>query len=282
MPSRMFKLPAIVLVLFVVSLLPLRAGASDALSRAYLLPELFEIMAEEGRQSVMADGADALQGRALEDFTRAVDQIYDPERMHGDFLAALMAELDGAINVVEDALEFAETALGRQVLRLEISARRALLDEEVDEVARMALYDARRSDAETANAARLELVRARVEANDLIELNVSLGMNTSLAYYQGLFAENALMELGADDMLQMVWMQEPAIRAEIEDWIEAYFLMSYQPLSDAELEAYIAYVSTPLAQSFNRAMFRAFDAVFSEISLAVGRVLGRRMSGEEL
>lgn len=282
MPSRMFKLPAIVLVLFVVSLLPLRAGASDALSRAYLLPELFEIMAEEGRQSVMADGADALQGRALEDFTRAVDQIYDPARMHADFLAALMAELDGAVNVVEDALEFAETALGRQVLRLEISARRALLDEEVDEVARMALYDARRSDAETANAARLELVRARVEANDLIELNVSLGMNTSLAYYQGLFAENALMELGADDMLQMVWMQEPAIRAEIEDWIEAYFLMSYQPLSDAELEAYIAYVSTPLAQSFNRAMFRAFDAVFSEISLAVGRVLGRRMSGEEL
>ncbi|MGY6694588.1 MAG: DUF2059 domain-containing protein [Roseinatronobacter sp.] len=278
----MFKLPAIVLVLFVVSLLPLRAGASDALSRAYLLPELFEIMAEEGRQSVMADGADALQGRALEDFTRAVDQIYDPARMHADFLAALMAELDGAVNVVEDALEFAETALGRQVLRLEISARRALLDEEVDEVARMALYDARRSDAETANAARLELVRARVEANDLIELNVSLGMNTSLAYYQGLFAENALMELGADDMLQMVWMQEPAIRAEIEDWIEAYFLMSYQPLSDAELEAYIAYVSTPLAQSFNRAMFRAFDAVFSEISLAVGRVLGRRMSGEEL
>lgn len=282
MPSRMFKLPAIVLVLFVLSLLPLRAVASDALSRAYLLPELFEIMAEEGRQSVMADGADALQGRALEDFTRAVDQIYDPARMHADFLAALMAELDGAVNVVEDALEFAETALGRQVLRLEISARRALLDEEVDEVARMALYDARRSDAETANAARLELVRARVEANDLIELNVSLGMNTSLAYYQGLFAENALMELGADDMLQMVWMQEPAIRAEIEDWIEAYFLMSYQPLSDAELEAYIAYVSTPLAQSFNRAMFRAFDAVFSEISLAVGRVLGRRMSGEEL
>lgn len=282
MPSRMFKLPAIVLVLFVVSLLPLRAVASDALSRAYLLPELFEIMAEEGRQSVMADGADALQGRALEDFTRAVDQIYDPARMHADFLAALMAELDGAVNVVEDALEFAETALGRQVLRLEISARRTLLDEEVDEVARMALYDARRSDAETANAARLELVRARVEANDLIELNVSLGMNTSLAYYQGLFAENALMELGADDMLQMVWMQEPAIRAEIEDWIEAYFLMSYQPLSDAELEAYIAYVSTPLAQSFNRAMFRAFDAVFSEISLAVGRVLGRRMSGEEL
>lgn len=277
MSFRMFRFPAVVLVLLFLSLLPLRAAASDALSRAYLLPELFEIMAEEGRQSVLADGADALQGRAMGDFTRTVEQIYDAERMHADFVAALLAELDGASDVIDDALEFAESDLGREVLQLEISARRALLEEEVDEVARMALYDARRSDA-----ARLELVRARIEANDLIELNVSLGMNTSLAYYQGLFAENALMDLGAEDMLQMVWMQEPAIRAEIEDWIESYFLMSYQPLSDADLEAYIAYVSTPLAKSFNRAMFRAFDTVFSEISLAIGRVLGRSMSGEEL
>ena len=282
MPIRVFRLPASLLVLLLLVLFPLRAVASDALSRAYLLPELFEIMAEEGRQSVLADGADALQGRTLTDFTRAVGQIYDAERMHADFLAALMAELEGAGDVVEDALEFAGTELGREVLQLEISARRALLEEEVDEVARMALHDARRSDATDARAARLDLVRARVAANDLIELNVSLGMNTSLAYYQGLFAENALMELGAEDMLQMVWMQEPAIRVEIEDWIESYFLMSYQPLSDADLEAYIAYVSTPLAKAFNRAMFRAFDAVFSEISLAVGRVLGRRLSGEEL
>lgn len=277
MRPALLRTAVVVVTGFLLALPSLRAASAQDVSRAYLLPELFEIMASEGRNSVLADGAIPLQGRALADFERDVARIYDHDTMHDAFLATLTADLDSAPDVVQDALEFAQTDLGKRVLRLEISAREALLDDEVDQIARMTLEEAR-----TDPAQRLEMIRARVDANDLIELNVSLGLNTSYAYYQGMLSENAVNGLDSEQLLFLVWAQEPEIRADIEDWIESYFMMAYQPLSDDELQAYIDYVSQPLAQAFNRAMFRAFDALFTDISIAVGRALGRRLNVEDL
>lgn len=270
-----------VLALCLAVLSPRPALASE-LARAFLLPELFDIMAAEGRQSVLADGATPLQGRPLTQFRSDVEAIYAPDRMLMEFVAALEAELVRYPEARADALEFAATDYGKQILQLEISARDALMDDEIDTVARLALQDARDSQPDDPVAERLDLVRQRIDANDLIELNVSLGLNTSFAYYRGMMAENAVQGMNEDTLLQLVWAQEPEIRADIEDWIESYFLMAYQPLSMEEMQRFVAYVSTPLAQDFNRAMFRAFDTVFSDISVQVGRALGRRLNIEEL
>ena len=261
---------------------PLRAAHAEDLSRAFLLPELFEIMAEEGRRSAVADGEIPLQGRALAEFERNVAAIYNAEAMRQAFEASVMAELESQPAVLADALEFAATELGARVLRLEISARAALLDDEIDEISRITLEEARDADPEAPRAARLDMVRARIDANDLIDLNVSLGLNTSLAYYRGFLSEQATQSLGADDLLTLVWSQEDMLRADIEDWIESYFLLAYQPLNDADLQSYTDYLSTPLAQAFNLAMFTAFDQVFSDLSVALGRVMGRGMLAEEL
>ena len=277
--SQFLILP--VLALCVAVLAPRPAVASE-LSDAFLLPELFDIMAEEGRASMLADGATPLQGSALRAFQDDVAAIYTADRMLAAFLTEMEKELSSRPDVRADALDFAATDAGKQILQLEIAARQALLEDEIDEMARMTLLEAREAARDAAMAARLDLVRQRIDANDLIELNVSLGLNTSFAYYRGMMAENAVQGLSADMLLQLVWAQEPAIRADIEDWIESYFLMAYQPLSTDEMEAFVAYVATPLAQDFNRAMFRAFDTVFSEISLQVGHALGRRLSIEEL
>ncbi|TVP98819.1 MAG: DUF2059 domain-containing protein [Roseinatronobacter sp.] len=267
---------------FFVILSSLRMAGAEDVSRAYLLPELFDIMASEGRSSVLAEGAVPLQGRALADFERDVARIYDPVTMHDAFVSTLLSELEPVPEVLEDALDFAQTDLGKRVLRLEISAREAMLEDEVDQVARIALQEAREADDDTQEAARLEMVRARVDANDLTELNVSLGLNTSYAYYQGMMSESAVNGLDSEQLLYLVWAQEPEIRLDIEDWIESYFMMAYQPLSDDELQIYIDYASSPLAQGFNRAMFRAFDALFTDISVSVGQALGRRLTGEDL
>ncbi|WP_296478804.1 hypothetical protein [Roseinatronobacter sp.] len=282
MPSSLFQTARLVLSSLVILLSLARFAAAEDLSRAYLLPELFEIMAAEGRNSVLAEGAVPLEGRALADFERDVSRIYDQQTMHDAFLASLMAEVAATPEVLQDALEFAGTDLGKRVLRLEISARDALLDDEVDEIARLALYDAREARTDTAASDRLAMIRERVDANDLVELNVSLGLNTSYAYYQGMMSENAVNGLDSEQLLFLVWAQEPEIRADIEDWIESYFMMAYKPLSDDELEAYIEYASTPLAQAFNRAMFRAFETLFNKISLDVGRALGRRLNVEDI
>ncbi len=282
MPSSLFQTARLVLSSLVILLSLARFAAAEDLSRAYLLPELFEIMAAEGRNSVLTEGAVPLEGRALADFERDVSRIYDQQTMHDAFLASLMAEVAATPEVLQDALEFAGTDLGKRVLRLEISARDALLDDEVDEIARLALYDAREARTDTAASDRLAMIRERVDVNDLVELNVSLGLNTSYAYYQGMMSENAVNGLDSEQLLFLVWAQEPEIRADIEDWIESYFMMAYKPLSDDELEAYIEYASTPLAQAFNRAMFRAFETLFNKISLDVGRALGRRLNVEDI
>jgi hypothetical protein len=282
MPPALLRTALVLMTGFFVVISSLRMAAADDLSRAYLLPELFGIMAAEGRSSVLVEGAIPLQGRALADFERDVSRIYDAERMHAAFVATLTADMEATPDVVQDALEFARTDLGKRVLRLEISARDALLDDEVDQIARMALQNARAAQQGAPAADRLGMIRARVDANDLVELNVSLGLNTSYAYYQSMMSENAVNGLDSEQLLFLVWAQEPEIRIDVEDWIESYFMMAYQPLSDDDLQALIDYVSTPLAQAFNRAMFRAFEVVFGDISVAVGRALGRRLNVEDL
>ncbi|MGY6550225.1 MAG: hypothetical protein ACXIU7_14645 [Roseinatronobacter sp.] len=270
------------LTAFLVLAVPRPTAAGAELSEALLFPEMFEIMASEGRNAILSDGTTPLQGRPLAGFEAEVRRIYDPVQMQTDFVTALEAELEPHPDARQDALEFATSPLGRTVIRLEISAREALLDDAIDEIARRTLDQAREAPSGTPGADRLGLVRDRIAANDLIDLNVSLGLNTTMAYYLGMMAEDPDNSMPADLLLQLVWAQEPDIRAEIEDWVETFFLMAYQPLDDSSLEAYIAYARTPLAQEFNRAMFRAFDTVFSQVSEKLGRALARQSLIEEL
>jgi len=269
-------------LLFGLALTPLRPADADELSDAYLLPELFEVMATEGRRAVLAEDAAPLSGGIRAQFVQEVEEIYTPTRIEDAFVSVLQEELQDRPDLRADALDFAQSTLGQRVLRLEISARIAMLEDEVDEAARLALVDAREAPSDSAQGQRLALVRERIEANDLVDLNVSLGLNTSYAYYRGLYAEGAVDGLSAEDLLQIVWAQEGEIRAETEDWIEAFFLMAYQPLDDDEFRELIDYAQTPLADRFNQAMFQAFDAVFTDISRSVGQALGRRLQAEEL
>ncbi|MDD7970231.1 hypothetical protein [Roseinatronobacter alkalisoli] len=270
---------ALLCVLMLVS--SVRLAQAQDLSEAFLLPELFQIMAAEGRAAIGQDSAAPVSDAELDLWRAELDEIYDADRMHVDFVAALDAALESKPGIRADAIDFATTELGQRILRLEISARDALLQDEIDDVARLALLEARSASQKGADN-RLALVRARIRANDLVELNVSLGMNTSYAYYRGMLAENTAIGLNAEDMLNMVQALEPSIRNDVTDWIESYFLMAYQPLSDDELQAYIAYSASPEGDAFNRAMFQAFDAVFVGLSHRVGRALGRIMNSESL
>ncbi len=282
MPRFRFRQTVPLLVLLALLLALPRPAQADDLSDALLLPELFDIMAEEGRNAVVQDEEIPLRGGVLAQFQQDVAEIYTPERLQMAFLAELDTALEAKPDLRADVLAFAKSELGRKVLRLEISARAAMLDDTVDDATRLALADARAAPEGSDRARRLALVRARIDANDLIELNVSLGLNTSYAYFQGLLAEGAVPGLTASELVPLVWAQETEIRNEIEDWIESYFLMAYQPLDEGEFSDLLDYVNTPLAVEFNQVMFRAFDTVFSDVSQKLGAALGRRMQAEEL
>lgn len=259
-----------------------RPGRANEIAELYLFTDLFPIMAQEGITSAGADDATPLAPEDLQKWRNDLALIYDPSRMQADFSAVLDAQLAAKDDVRAHAVAFARSVEGARVLQLEISARQALLDDEIDEMARLSLSEARESDPRSPSAQRLALVRERIDVNDLVELNVSLGLNTTYAYYMGMLSETEIPGLSAQDVLALVWSQEQDIRADVVDWIESYFLLAYQPLSDDELRRYIDHSASENGDAFNRMMFQAFDAVFVDISRRVGAALGRALSGETL
>lgn len=273
---RAMRIAVLGLVLGVVAI---SARASE-LSDSYLLPDLFDIMAEEGRSATLSDPTVPQDAAGRASWERAIGVIYNADRMHDDFVAALEARLDE--DTRREALAFARSELGRRVLQLEVSARRALLSEEIDEAARIALEEARDAPRSTPQGRALALVQERIAVNDLIELNVSLGLNTSLAYYNGMAEAGWMAGMAGADLLSLVWAQEGAIRSDVTDWAESYFLLAYQPLSESEMNDYIAHAASPAGDAFNRAMFHAFDEVFVEISRRVGVAMAQQMQQDTL
>lgn len=83
-------------------------------------------------------------------------------------------------------------------------------------------------------------------------------------------------------MLAEVWAQEPDIRAETESWLYPFLALAYKPLSDADVEAYLAFSESEAGRAMNAAMFAAFDEVFREISHDLGRAAAEMLSGRDI
>jgi hypothetical protein len=256
---------------------PLASGQVAALSDVLMISPVIEVMCEEG----IAYGHDMEQqmfpGKGGPGWQAAVATIYDPGAMRARFDAAFAKALDGSPHVVEIGAFFGSD-LGRRVLTLEIEARRALLDADVDAAAQRAYADMRAS-----GDRRIADLDAFVETNDLIESNVMGAMNANLAFYQGMADVGGLADpVPEDQMLADVWAQEPDVRAETVGWLLPYLALAYKPLSDADLAAYQDFSESAAGQAVNAALFTAFDAVFVAVSRDLGRAAARQMTGREL
>ncbi len=175
-------------------------------------------------------------------------------------------------------LAFFTSEPGSTFIDLEVSARQAMLDPEVEQMAKEAAAVAMAD--ESPLYAQIERF---VAANDLVETNVVAAMNSTYAFYLGLMDGGAFpAEMTESDILGDVWAQEPMIRANTEEWVYSFLLMAYGPLSPEDMEAYIAFSETDAGRAANRAIFAAFDGMFEEISLALGRAAARYMATEEL
>lgn len=258
----------------------LTAGAQsapdvDALTQTIRLPEMIAIMREEGLAYGEELGA-GLLGGAPAAWDDVVSKLYDAERLE----AAVEARLDQSLDGVDlgDAIAFFSNPPGRDFIELELSARAAMLDPDIDAAAQeaAALAIADRTD-------RYLLVERFVTANDLIEANVVGAMNSNMAFFAGLAAGGALPpEMTEEAIVSDVWSQEPAIRANATEWVYSYLLMAYSPAADADLEAYIAFSESGAGQQLNRALFDAFQATFDDISRGLGQAAAQFLVTEEL
>ncbi len=259
---------------------PARAASDEvaALEAALQLPDVFAVMSQEGHAYGAQLETDMFPGSGGAAWSAAVSQIYSVDRMLPEFSDQFEAELARSGADIAAIQDFFTSDLGKRVTVLEISARRALLDEAVEDASRLK-YDEMRA----AGDPRIALVEEFVSVNGLIEANVSGAMNANYAFYQGLGDVGALApEMSEDDIIGEIWSQEDAIRDETDVWIHSYLVMAYAPLAESEMRDYIAFSQSEAGRALNAALFAGFDAVFVDVSRQLGQAAGRILAGRDL
>jgi hypothetical protein len=265
---------ALTLVLF----LPVAAWAQDKanqLADALLINDLTAVMREEGFKSGQ-EVADAMLGGPSAGWTAILSQVYETDRMSALFRAAFAQALEG--EDIDAMLTFFQSPQGQEIVTLELAARRAYLDEAVEEASKAILQN-----PSAAQQRRLALIEEFDANNSLIDANVVGALNANLAFYQGLDQGGVFNGAMTEDrMLSEVWEQEAEIRQNTTEWLYSYLLLAYEPLSDADFEAYIAFSDTPVGQAMNDALFEAFDVLFVDISLTLGLAVAEITKGQDI
>ncbi|MEX0340371.1 MAG: DUF2059 domain-containing protein [Arenibacterium sp.] len=245
-----------------------------ALSEALLLPDVVALLREEGLRYGNSLDDDVLSSTGGRYFAEQIARIYNTDTMIKvleDMLSAGMTE-----DEIAESVAFFATDSGQRILRLEVSARKAMGDPAIDEIAE----DAWRS-AEADADARFKTVLEFIEINDLNERNVAGALSSNYHFFRGL-VEGGSHKMSEDEMLSEVWAQEEDIRSETSTWLKSFLFMAYSPLSDEEMAAYLAYSDSGAGQALNAALFDGFDEMYRTIYFALGLAVAEGLQASEL
>ena len=173
-------------------------------------------------------------------------------------------------------LAFLTSPTGQRLVALELSARQAMMDGDIEKVAR-ATFRALNEKSD----ARLTVLGDFVWANDLVETNVSGALNANYAYYKGL-RKSGVLGMSDQQMLDHVLSEEEETRTDIKEWVFGFLLMAYSPLGEDAVSEYAALWQTDAGKQLNRALFAGFDPMRRDISFALGLSMGRILQAKEL
>ncbi|MEY4983936.1 MAG: hypothetical protein RIR62_2202, partial [Pseudomonadota bacterium] len=253
-------------------------AGTRALLEVLRMDEVLGVMRAEGEEYGRTIEADMFPGQGGAGWAVKVQTIYDVPHMIDRFGGAFGTAVGQNPAAMAKALDFFSSDLGQRILTLEIEARRALLDDAVEDAAKLAWADLAADEGP-----RAALLRDFAETNDLIESNVQGALNSNLAFFRGMAEGGALgPEVVEDEMLANVWSQEEEVRRQTEDWLFPYLALAYEPLSDADLEAYTAFSASPEGQVLNAALFAAYAVLFEEISFALGGAVAIQLQGQDI
>jgi len=257
-PGPLRLLPLLAAVFLLLAPVTARADTEQAerLLSLTRLPEILEIMKEEGLGHAEALETEMFPGNGGPAWAARVSRIYDADRAAEEMRAALAEGIAGADpDALAPVEAFFASDLGQKIAAGEVAARSAFPEEAV-----ASLPDSRR-----------ELLDRFITANDLVEANVVGGLNSDFAFYRGLDAGGAFQgEMSEGEMLSEVWAREPEIRANTTEWLYAYLGLAYSDLSDEEFARYVELSETPAGQVFNAALFEGYDDLFVRISYELG------------
>ena len=247
-----------------------------ALFDAMGLPEIIAVMGQEGAAYGETIARDLFPSGMNPRWAATVAEVYASDRMADEMRSAFVATLEG--KNVDPMLDFYQTDLGQQIVVLEISAREAMLDPALEQASKDMAAEALQNDT-----TRAQLITDFIKANDLIEANVVGGLNSNYGFITGLLSGGASIPgVMSDEVLADVWAQEPEIRASTTEWLYAFLMLAYEPLSDAELQELTAFTQTAPGRELTAALFASFDQTFERVSRELGVAASGFIISQEL
>ncbi len=254
---------------------PVIADSTAAdLARILRLGDVAQVLRDEGIAYGQDLDHDMLAGAGGAFWEDQVGTIYRPGRIE----TAVTSALDTGMTApeIEAAFAFYASPEGQEIVSLETTARIAMADPEVEDIARRFARDMR-----DASDPALDPIRRYIDLMDLVERNVAGAIEDNLLFYRGMVDGGAL-DLSDGQIEDTVWGDENAIRADAQDWVYGYLLMAYRPLSVAQMTSYLDFSESPAGQALNSAMFEGFSVAYRQISYELGRALARAMHSTTL
>lgn len=244
------------------------------LMQALRVGDTVEIMHQEGLRYGNDLALEMLPDADSDSWLANVARIYDTNKMQ----ALVEQGFEESLKDVDLApiLEFYQSDLGQETVALELAARRAFLDAQVEEDAQERYQQLRAEDAPI-----ITKIDELIDDSDLIELNVMGAMNSNLMFFRGL-VDGGTFEMGEEDILADVWSQEVQVRTDTEQWIGAFLLMAYEPLTPDQIATYAEFYRSDAGRHLNSAMFNAFNQMYDEISYLLGQAVAQHMLSEQL
>ena len=201
----------------------------------------------------------------LKALKKAIATAYAPPRMRADvrnFLESELAEADQ-----KQVLTWLDSDTGKKI---------NLLEEQSGEVT-----DRKKRDQESSAYAatlpknRSDRIQRFMQVVRASEAMASLIINNNLAIANGLAMTAPVHELiSLEALSKQLELQRPQLIASMDKRLLAEYAYIYRTVTDAEIDAYIAFAETPSGRKYHAAFIAAIERAMTEASLVVGFEMG--------
>ncbi|WP_299692761.1 DUF2059 domain-containing protein [uncultured Tateyamaria sp.] len=253
---------ALATALWLTALAAQADSASDQLFDAMGIPGLIAAFAKDGQQTIPDLNAGFLDGQGGDVFVETAQRLYDPARLETELRAQFGERLDP--QDARQAVVFFDSDQGQRIVAIEVEARRAMVDDVLEEAAKAA--------SDTASADVLRLISVR----DLVEVNTDIAIAARFAFYDGL----SVAAPGIDT--PEIEGQRGIVAEDTRAWITGYYMLVASALQEDDLDTYAAFWETDVGQGVDAALSQAFEQSYVTLSHGLGQLVGRMLPQNDL
>ena len=252
-------------------------GKADVISDLYdalHMDRINEIIRLEGIQDAEGTGEAYLPPNSVDRFVAQAKSVYQLEAMERDFKRLLTQNL--SIPDANQILLFYQKPLGKVASELEVSARIAISDAHIEEMAKIKLKEAVKSKNK-----RLDEIESVIRTLELVEQNLIGAYAAQFAFMYEL-SKLGLVNLSRQEMIDAITSDEEKLKSDILEWLMAFSHMAYSPMSDEEFGVYNDFSKSALGITLNKALFSVYNEMAKDQSQRLASILGEFMKSEDL